>query len=104
MEPGTLILNETIGEIIETFDVQGKHQNIDLVYEPLSSIPYSVNIDVMQIVNVLESIILQATFHSSSNRNIIVDCWVDKPKTLSFHLNTSRMSGNAQAMSQSPET
>ena len=31
-EPGILVLEETIGEIIETFDVQGKHENIDLVF------------------------------------------------------------------------
>lgn len=31
-EPGILVLEETIGEIIETFDVQGKHENIDLMF------------------------------------------------------------------------
>ena len=49
----------------------------------------------MQVANALESIILQATYYSSSDRNIIVDCWVDTPKTLDFQLNSSVL-GKAQ--------
>ena len=91
-EPGILILKETISEIIETFDVQGKHENIDLLFEPLENIPYSVNVDAMHIASALESIILQASYYSSPNRNIIVDCWVDSPKTFDFQLSERRTS------------
>ena len=56
----------------------------------------------MHIASALESIILQASYYSSPNRNIIVECWVDSPKTFDFQL-TERRTSKANALKPKAE-